>query len=149
MSSVPVVLAALAELARATLPQSQVINGGESSVETTTGRLLLIGDDEIVIERQFDSMSTASTSEEYVVPLRAAVDLATRKQTDADAQAFADYEALVQAILDHPSGPSLGLEASGVLSVLPVGSHRFGRTADPDGRQSTVRFTVRVYAQLS
>ena len=147
MSSVPAVLAALVTLATATLPNSQVINGGIGTATTTTGRFLLVGDDEILIERQFDSMSNVTFSEEYVVPLTVGADLPGTDQAAADTQALADYETFLQAVADHPQGPTLGL-GDGV-SVLPVGSHRFVRLADENGRHAAVRFGVRVYSQLS
>src|SRR5215217_2919963 len=139
MSSIPAVLAALAALGEATLPNNQVINGGWTSETVTYGRLLLVGDEEILIERDFDSMSDVTTSEQYVVPLAVAADLAGSDQLLADAAALADYEAMVQAILEHPSGHTLGLEASGVISVLPLGSHSFRRASDKTGVHAMVR----------
>ncbi len=159
MSSVPAVLAALAALGAATLPNSQVINGGLGSITITQPHLFLVGDEAVEIERDFDSMSTVTMSEEYVVPLTITVDVPGTDQTVADNAAFADYEAFMQAVLDHPSGHTLGLEAAGVISVLPAGafgprggsgtSHRFQRLADENGRHAAIRFAVRVYAQIT
>jgi len=152
MSSVPAVLAALAALGATTLPDSQIINGSRQSVTISRGRMLLVGDDEVLITRDFDSLGGPGTSsEQYVVPLAAFAGFSGADQTVADAAAFADYEAMVQAILDHPSGPTLGIVAAGVsaLSVQPTGEHRFQRLADEDGRQAVVRFDVHVYAQIT
>jgi hypothetical protein len=149
MSSVPAVLAALTTIGRNALPDSQVINGGLSSETVTLGRALLIGDEEILIQRDFDSMSDVTTSEQYMVPLATIADFPGSDQLLADAAAFADYEAIVQAILDHPSGHTLGLSASGVISALPLGEHRFLRASDRTGVHAMVRFGVQVYAQTT
>lgn len=149
MSSVPGVLAGLTAVGKAALPSSQVINGGWASQTITRERLLLVGDEEILINRQFDSLSDVTMSEEYDVPLTAAADLSGADPLIADAAAFADYETFVQAVLDHPSGHTLGLEASGVISVLPTGEQRFQRLSDENGRHAVVRFVVHVYAQVA
>jgi len=154
MSSVPAVLAALATLGVATLPNTQIINGGVGSIPVTRERLFLVApEEEILITRDFDSMGGpgGTTSEQYLVPLANAADFSGADQTAADTAAFDDYEALVQAILDHPSGPTLGVVAAGVsaLAVEPTGEHRFNRRADENGRHALVRWGVRVYAQIT
>lgn len=152
MSTVPAVLAALTSLARAALPNTQVINGPAGSVARTKDRVLLVGpdsDEEILIDEQFDSMSNETTSEAYVVPMTVVADYSGIDQTISDSAAFADCAAMLQAIGAHPSGPTLGLEASGVISVLPIGERRFQRVANESGRHSVVRFGVQVYAQNS
>jgi len=146
-------MAALTALGAATLPNSQAINGGISSVTGSPERVFLVGDEEVLITRDFDSLGGpgGTTSEQYFVPLATGADLSGADQTAADAVAFADYEAIVQAILDHPSGPTLGIVAAGVsaLSIQPTGEHRFMRLADENGRHALVRFSVNVYAQLT
>jgi len=153
MSSVPAVLAALASLGAATLPNTQTINGDIRSVAGSGERLFVIADEEVLITRDFDSLGGVggTSSETYFVPLANAADLSGADQTAADNLAFTDYEAMVQAILDHPSGPTLGIAAAGVsmVSVQPTGEHRFQRLADENGRHSLVRWGVQVYAQLS
>jgi hypothetical protein len=152
VSSVPAVLAALASLGVATLPNTQTINGGSGSVVISRERLFLVADEEILIQRDFDSLAgPATSSEQYFVPLAMAADLSGADQLAADSAAFADYEAMVQAILDHPLGPTIGIVDASVLaiSVQPTGEHRFVRLADENGRHSLVRWGVQVYAQLS
>src|SRR5829696_1153708 len=120
MSSVPAVLAALAALGSATLSADvQVVNGSVGSVTFTKEQYFLIGDDEIPVEREFDSMSTVTTSEVYVVPLTCGADLQATDQALADAAADTIYEAMLTAILGHPAGPTLGLGDG--ISVLPIG----------------------------
>ena len=149
MSSVPAVLAALTALGSATLPDRQVINGGTDAEPITRERFLLVGDEEFDIEEDFDSMSTETSSEQYVVPCTAGADLSGTDPMQATAAAFADYRTFRQAVLQHPSGHTLGLEADGVISVLPVGTRRFVRRSDQNGKHAVVRFGFRVYAQTS
>lgn len=153
MSTVPAVLAAITALAITALPNScQVVNGPAGAVAVTRGRVVLIGpdsDEEILITEDYDSLSNVTTSEEYFVPMTAVADYSGTDQTVADGAAFADCTAVLQAIADHPSGPTLGLEASGVISVQAVGERRFQRVANESGRHAVVRFGVQVYAQLS
>lgn len=153
MSSVPAVLAGLAALGVATLLDSQTINGDIRSVPGSRERLFLVGDEEVLITRDFDSLGGpgGTSREQYFVPLATFSSLSGTDQTAADAIAFADYEAMVQAILDHPSGPTLGIVAAGVsmVSVQPTGEHRFQRLAEENGRQALVRFGVQVYAQIT
>lgn len=150
MSSAPAVLVALTTLGVAALPNSQVINGPAGSVAISRPRLLLVGpdsDEEIFIDEQFDSLAGLTTSEQYVVPLTVVADYSGTDQASVDAAAFADCDAMLQAVANHPSGPTLGLEASGVISVLPIGERRFQRMANESGRHAAVRFGVQVYAQ--
>ena len=76
MSSVPEVLAALKTLVQTALPNSQVIEG-LGSVTTTTGRLVLIGDEEFEVEREPDSLGGTTATEEYTVPCATAADVPT------------------------------------------------------------------------
>ena len=142
MSTVPEVLAALATLGGATLPNSQIIDGTLSSVTQTTGRLFLVGDQEFEIQRDFDSLGGVTTTERYVVPCAVVADVQTPDQSVADAQAWADYEALEIAVA---ATPQLGLAGSFSLQAAIVGTQSFRRLADENGRHSLVRFGVDVY----
>lgn len=144
MSSVPEVLTALASLGVSTLPSTvQVINGDSGSVTTTRGRMLLVGDEEFEIEEEFDSLGGVTTTEHYAVPCAVISDVPTTDQSVADAQAWADYEAMKAAVI---SDPSLGLSASFSLQAAIVGRQRFRRLADPEGKHTLVRFFVDVFA---
>jgi hypothetical protein len=143
VTTVPEVLTALASLGVTTLPGSQVINGDLTSVTNVKGRLLLIGDQDFDVAREFDSLAGVTTTEHYVVPCGAVADLPTPDQSVADAQAWADYEAMEVAIANNPS---LGLSGSFSLQAAIVGTQTFRRLANSDGRQSLVRFGVDVFA---
>ena len=147
MSTIPAVLAALASLGASTLTSAQVVNGDLGNVTVTSNRLLLVGDDEIQITRDLDSLSATTTSEQYEVPCTLSADVAGTDQTVADAMVFADYAALELAVREYAGGPDLGLRAQGVFSVLPLGIHSLRRMGDGDGRHAAVRFRFRVYAQ--
>lgn len=144
MSSVPEVLAALGVLARATLPNAQVIDGSITGVSgPTSSRMLLIGDEEFNVQRELVSLAGSSATEEYVVPCAAVADvLNTPDQYVADAQAWADYEAIEAALAGDPV---LGLSASFSLNASIV-EPRFRRAGDENGRHALVRFGVHVYA---
>jgi hypothetical protein len=142
MSSVPEVLAAIAALGTATLPNSQVINGSLTSVTGTQGRLFLIGDEEFEVQREPDSLGGTTATESYTVPCAIAADIQTPDQYVADAQAWADYEAVEAAIR---AAPQLGLAASFSLNAS-VTVPRFRRLADENGRHALVRFGVEVFA---
>ena len=146
MSTVPVVLAALTTLGTATLTNAQVINGPAGSVTTTTGRLLLIGDQDFDIEDEFDSVAEVSTTEHYVVPCGVAADLATPDQSLADAQVHADFATFRAALA---ADPSLGLSGSYSLRVAIVGVRTFRRAATSEGRSSLIRFGIDVFAAQS
>lgn len=143
MSTVPEVLAALATLGAATLPNSQTINGDLASVTTTRGQLFLVADEDFEVERQFDSLAGVTTTERYVVPCSVVADVPGSDQSVADAQAWADYEALEVAVA---ANPTLGLHALFSLQATIVGTQTFRRAADSDGRHSLVRFGVEVFA---
>ena len=144
MSSVPEVLAALVSLARAALPNSQVIEGPVTGLSgPTSGRMLLVGDEEFDVQRELVALAGSSATEEYVVPCAAVADvLNTPDQYVADAQAWADYEAIEAAVA---ADPVLGLSASFSLNASITGP-RFRRMGDETGRHALVRFGVHVYA---
>jgi hypothetical protein len=148
VSSIPAVLAALKTLGDATLAGWQGINGPVGSVTTTAGNLFLVGDEDVVADRQFDSMGIDTTSETYTVPIivNADVSAGTDQQT-ADTLALDAYMLFERAIREYPAGPNLGLAASGVLQALPTGEFRLMRSADDQGRHAAVRFFVAIYAQ--
>ena len=150
MSSVPEVLAALATLGRATLPNNQVIDGTLEGVTVTGGRLLLIGavfsgraEDDFEIERERDSLAGVTATEEYVVPCGVVSDVPGADQSVADAQAWADYEAMEAAII---ANPHLGLSASFSLHATILATQAFRRRADQNGRHALVRFGVHIFA---
>lgn len=143
MSSVPEVLAAVATLGTATLPNSQTINGDLASVTTTRGRLFLVADEDFEVERQFDSLGGVTTTERYVVPCSAVSDVPGSDQSVADAQAWADYEAMEVAVA---ANPTLGLHAQFSLQAVIVGTQTFRRAASENGRHSLVRFGIEVFA---
>ena len=146
MSTVPAVLAALATLGVATLTSSQVINGPAGSVTTTTGRLLLIGDQDFDVEDEFDSVAEVSTTEHYVVPCAIAADLSTPDQSVADAQAWADFAVFRLMVA---ADPTLGLSGSYSLHAAVVGVKTFRRAATSEGRSSLIRFGIDVFAAQS
>ena len=140
MSSVPEVLAALSTLGRTALPNSQVVDG--TLPPGTTGRLLLIGDEDFDVEREPDSAGGTTATERYIVPCAIAADLQTPEQSIADAQAWADFEVIENAL---EATPDLGLSPALSLSAMVV-NVVFRRLADADGRHALVRFGVDIYA---
>lgn len=148
MTTLPVVLTALTELAKATLGADwQVINGPVRSITVTKERMLLIGDEPVSGRRDLDSMSLLTTAEQYTVPLVANVDLPGTDQGAADAAALAAYEAIEAAVRTHPDGPNLGLGDS--IQALPTGEFSLQRQADDDGRHAAVRFSIFIFAQTT
>jgi hypothetical protein len=143
MSTVPEVLAALAVLGQATLPGHQVINGTLGSVTVTDGPLLLIGDEDFEIKREPDSLAGVTATEEYVVPCSVVADVPGADQSVADAQAYADSEAMEAAIFGNPH---LGLSAGFSLHATIVATQTFRRLADQNGRHALVRFGVHIFA---
>ena len=144
MSTVPEVLAALAAMGAATLPTgAQVIAGDLGSVTTTRGRLFLVGDQEFEILWEFDSLGGVTVTEHFVVPCAVVADVQTPEQAIADAQAWADFEALHTAI---EADPTLGLSGTFSLNAAVVGPGTFRRLGDSEGRHSLVRFGVDVFA---
>jgi hypothetical protein len=147
VSSIPAVLAALKTLGEATLAGWQGINGPLGSVTTTTGNLIVVGDDDVVGDRQLDTMGVGTASETYSVPIVVNVDVpAATDQQVADTLALNAYDSLERAIREHASGPNLGLPAW-VRSALPTGEFRLMRRSDENGRHAAVRFYVNVYAE--
>ena len=113
-----------------------------SGVTITQSRLLLIGDDEFEVEREPDSAGGNTATERYVVPCSISADVPTPDQSIADAQAWADLEALDAALI---ANSALGLSGSFSLNAMLV-APRFRRMGDADGRHALVRFGVDIYA---
>jgi hypothetical protein len=147
MTTIPVVLAALTTLGGTILTGWQAINGPPGSVTTTEDRLLFVGDEEIVGDRQFNSMTGQTTSERYTVPVALSVSLPGTDQLAADALALDAYKLFEVAIREYPGGSDLGLSAAGVQEALPTGEFRLTRRATDDGRHAAVRFFVQAKAQ--
>jgi hypothetical protein len=145
VSSIPAVKAALVSILSAALPDTQVIYGPSTAVTTTSSRILTVG--RVTGRRESDSIGLATTREEYTVELVASVDLASTSQQSADELVLADYAAAELAIREYPAGPTLGLEAAGVLQAVPFGEFELSELADGDGRHAAVRFGVDVIAQ--
>jgi hypothetical protein len=147
VSTVSAVLAALTTLAGATLSGWQAINGPVGSITSTEDRLIAVGAEEVVGDRQFNSMTGQTTSERYVVPVVLSVSLPGTDQQAADAIVLAAYDLFERAVREFPGGSDLSLSASGVQQALPTGEFRLNRQADENGRHAAVRFTVAVIAQ--
>lgn len=139
MTTIPAVKAALVTLCASTLPSSQVIYGPITSVTTTTGRVVCVGN--VAGIRDLDSLAMTSTVERYTVDLSVFADLPGTNMQAADEQALSDYEDLVTAIL---ANFTLGL---GNVEVVPTGEFELREKADSDGRHAAVTFSVSVTAQ--
>jgi hypothetical protein len=113
------------------------------SVGGTKGPLLLIGDEDFEIEREPDSLAGVTATEDYVVPCRVVADVPGADQSIADAQAYADYEAMESAIFGNPH---LGLSAGFSLHATIIATQTFRRFADQNGRHAAVRFGVHIFA---
>jgi hypothetical protein len=103
----------------------------------------MIGDEDFDITSEFDSLGGVTVTEDYTVPCATLADVQTPDQSVADAQAWADFEAMQIAIT---ADPSLGLSASLSLQATIVGIKTSRRRATSDGRSSMVRFSVHIFA---
>lgn len=142
MSSIGLVKAALVSTLTAALPDVQVIYGPAAGVTTTEARVLTVG--RAVGTRDLDSISLATTAEQYVIELLTTADNAGTDQQATTEQALADYTAAELAIREHPTAPELGLGPG--IHVLPTGEFELMEQADSNGRHAAVRFSVSVYA---
>jgi hypothetical protein len=150
MSTVPAVIAALVALGEATLDidEWQVIDGPLESVTTARPRLLLVGDEDIVSDTQFNNLAASETDDRYTVPLLVSVGLpGADSLAIARTEAMDTYEAIRDAVLNAP-GRNLGLSAQGVLEAVVTGERRVTPYARPEGRACDVRFFVNIWAQL-
>jgi hypothetical protein len=149
-TSIATVCAALVTHCDTVLADTQVIDGPADTTTTLSGRVLTVGARIIDATREQDSMTLAALAEIYTVEMVHSVTLVGADTLDdAVTQALADYAAVEESIRKFAAGPDLGLDASGVLQVFPAAGFEVEKFAIPEGRSASVRWGVRVYAQVT
>ena len=147
-SSVAAVKAQLvAILAPALGSDTQVLYGSIASATTTGSQALTVG--KVAGTRELRSLTRLSCHERYTVELVAAVSSSSAGQQEVDEAVMAIYELAEVTIRSYPGGSDLGLAASGVLKILPLGEFELVEQADENGWHAAVRFAADVVAQTT
>lgn len=139
-STIPVVKARLVSILTAALPDSQVTYGPEAA--SLKSHVVLVGNVTGTITPS--NLPSSSVTEQYVVNMAVSVSTRADLKTNTEA-ALADYSAACAAIL---TDVTLGLSQIDVAARLD-GSFELSETADDEGRTTTIRFPVTVFAVAS
>jgi hypothetical protein len=143
MSSVDDAVTALVSLFSTVAPAAQIIDGPIEGVTIVEQQVVVVGDGEIPGIAEFDSMSTTTTTEDYIIPVVASVSIPGYNMQAAREARTALYETLKSAVL---SNPSLGTGLGGSLQGFPTGEFRFQQLPTENGRNAAVRFGIKVMA---
>jgi hypothetical protein len=143
MSTVDAAVAALVAVAGVAAPSAQIIDGPIEGVTVTQDGVIVVGDTEIIGTAEFDSMSSTTTTENYVVPMVASVSLQDTSMSAARNAAVVLYETVKAAIV---ADPTLGLGLGASFHGFPTGEWSVQQRAEGNGRNAAVRFGVAVMA---
>jgi hypothetical protein len=143
VSTVDAAIAALVTVAGVAAPNAQIVDGPLEGVTIIHDQVVVVAYTEIAGTAEFDSLSSTTTTENYVVPMAASVSLQTPVMSEARNAAIALYETVKAAII---ADPTLGLGLGTTFHGFPTGEFSVVQRPIENGRNATVRFGVAVMA---
>jgi hypothetical protein len=143
MSSVDAAVTALISVFTTAAPNAQIIDGPIEGVTIVTDEVVVVGDGDIEGTAEFDSMSSTTTTEEYVVPVAASVSIPGYNMQTARNAAIVLYETLKAAVI---TDPTLGAVLGSTFHGFPTGEWRVQQLPTENGRNVAVRFNIQIMA---